>query len=166
MDEIIEEDVNHQIKIRFKEILDNLSPEEKKFIPAESVKNFIYHLIDKPEKTKKSESYIVKEDKIKRQLLAYLKVIAATELNHENSKKLWDEYLKEVIEFMIEYYDFASKKGCCVAIMFSFFGALIDAVLIWKDVTNIPFVTILFFVSIFVENRMRIKRKRIYGVFY
>ena len=166
MDEIIEEDVDHQIKIRFKEILDSVRPEEKKFIHPKSIKNFIYHLIDKPEKIKKSESHIIKEAKIKKQILAYLIEVQVTELNLENSRKLWSEYLKEVIDFMADYYDFASKKGGCTAIVFLLLGVIIDAVLISKDVTGFPFVTTLFSYFVFIENGVRIKRKRIYGMFY
>ncbi|WP_299766200.1 hypothetical protein [uncultured Dokdonia sp.] len=168
MDEANEvKDLDHQIKTRFKEVLDSIRPEKKQFIHPKSVRNFIYHLVDKP--IKRSEVQKQRENEIKKQLLVYLETLQtlrSIELTYEKSRILWYEHLKEIAGFMTKYYDFSSVKGGCGFVLLLLVGISGDIYLMTKSIIKYPYITIYILISFILEKIVQERQKRHYAVFY
>ena len=171
MDEIIEEDVDHQIKIRFKELLDNLGTEEKKFFNLKSVKNIIYHLIDNPKMHPKRNKRLQElgEIRMKKHLLEYLEVIKKNKLDKETSVDFHEEYFTEIESFMGNYYGFSGGGSTSIVIsvvLIFFTGIILDIILNAINWTNTPLMTSMFFTLFVVRKLIKYSQRRVSGVFY
>ncbi|GGG04992.1 hypothetical protein GCM10011344_01710 [Dokdonia pacifica] len=172
MDETIEvEDLDDLVKTRFKEVLDTLSPNEKKYFNPESIKNIIYHLIDNPQIHPKGNKRLQElgEIRMKKHLLEYFEAIHKNELNKDTSANFYKEYFIKIESFMGRYYGFSGggSVSILISVFFIFFtGIILDLILNAINWTNFPLMTSMLFTLFIVRKLIKYNHRRVSGMFY
>lgn len=172
MDEAIEvEDLDDLVKTQFKEVLDTLSPKEKKYFNLESIKNIIYHLIDNPQIHPKGNKRLQElgEIRMKRHLLEYFEVIKENDLNKDTSANFYNEYFTKIDGFMRRYYGFSGGGSASILVsifIILFIGIILDIILYAIHWTNIPLMTSMLFTLFLVRKLIKYNQRRVSGMFY
>lgn len=155
----------------YQELINKLDESDKKFIHFNSLSNFIYHLLEKPEinTTENGKLQKIGEIRIKEKIYNYLKKVSGKKFNRKESINLYNEYIDDIGGFMIQYYNFSNAGGkikIVSVLLFLFIGLIIDLVVgFFIGKTVVLFSPSLFTIKCVYIYRKH-KQKKLFGLFF